>query len=105
VAWCNIDLTDLNKGEKDRIRNEFNLWKQMKHPGLCELIDCWFDKNGNKVVFITELFDGGNLKTFVKEKGAQRLSTIKKWFKQMLESINFLHNENVSHRDIKSENI
>jgi WNK lysine deficient protein kinase len=87
VAWCDIDLSDLKKSEKDRVRNEFNLWKNMNNPGLCELIDCWFDKYINKVVFITELFDGGNLKTFLKEKGLQRLSTVKKWFKSLLESI------------------
>jgi len=77
----------------------------MKFPGLCELIDCWFDKLTNKVVFITELFDGGNLKNFLKEKGSQRISTVKKWFKSLLDSINYMHEQSVSHRDIKSENI
>lgn len=69
------------------------------------LHDTWFDKTNEKVVFITELLDGGNLKCFLREKGVQRKNTIKKWCKQILSGIQFLHEQNISHRDIKSENV
>jgi len=77
----------------------------MDNPYIVKLYDTWFDKKLEKVVFITELLDAGNLKTFLLDKGEQRKSTIKKWSKQILQGIQFLHDKNISHRDIKSENI
>mmetsp|Transcript_57672 Transcript_57672/g.125439 ORF Transcript_57672/g.125439 Transcript_57672/m.125439 type:complete len:127 (+) Transcript_57672:25-405(+) len=105
VAWCVVDFGQISEQTKKRVRNEFKVWKDIVHPNIVALQDTWFDKKNDQVVFITEMFDGGNLRSFLKEKGKQRVGTIKKWGKQILMALAFLHENMISHRDIKSENI
>ena len=36
--------------------------KKLKHPNLLEYISVWYEESKNKVVIITELLQGGNLR-------------------------------------------
>ena len=54
-----MDLSDLKKAERERVRSEFEIWKHVKSPHIVELFDCWFDKKHHKVVFITAIYGLG----------------------------------------------
>jgi len=52
-----------------------------------------------------DLIQGTNLMEFVKEEGKLCEGTARKFMKQLLGAIEYLHYKEVCHRDIKPENI
>ena len=54
---------------------------------------------------ILELFAGGNLKEYIKEKGALPENQAAVILKNLLEAVKSMHDENIMHRDIKPDNI
>ena len=74
----------------------------MDHPHIIKLYE-YFEDTKN-VYLITELCTGGELfdriieKEFFEEKYAAKV------FKQIMQSINYCHAQDVAHRDLKPEN-
>ena len=79
--------------------------KKLKHPNLLDYIAVWYDENNNKVVIITELLQGGNLHEYRKYQKKLKVKLVKKWIKQILTALDYLHSNNYIHHDIKSQNI
>ena len=82
---------------------EIALLKNIHHPNIIQILDYWF-KDDN-FIFITELMTGGTMKDYISKMGAINDKLIKKWAKQILNGIHYLHTQNIIHRDIKSENV
>lgn len=79
--------------------------KKLKHPNLLEYISVWYEENKNKVVIITELLQGGNLREYRKYQKAIKVKLIKKWIKQLLSALDYLHSNDYIHHDVKCQNI
>ena len=79
--------------------------KKLKHPNLLEYISVWTKENKNKAVIITELLQGGNLNEHRKYQKKLKIKLIKKWIKQILSALDFLHSNGFIHHDIKCQNI
>ena len=79
--------------------------KKLKHPNLLEYISVWFEESKNRVIVITELLQGGNLREHRKYQKKLKIKLIKKWIKQMLNALDFLHSNDYIHHDIKCQNI
>ena len=77
----------------------------MKHPNLLDYISAWYEDNKNRVVIITELLQGGNLREHRKYQKNLKINLIKKWIKQLLSALDFLHSNDYIHHDIKCQNI
>lgn len=77
----------------------------MKHPNLLDYISAWYEDNKNRVVIITELLQGGNLREHRKYQKNLKIKLIKKWIKQLLSALDFLHSNDYIHHDIKCQNI
>ena len=52
-----------------------------------------------------ELITGGNLFDMVKSKRRFKESQAADVIKQILQALNYMHNQNIMHRDLKPENI
>lgn len=84
---------------------EIALLKAIDHPNIIKIIDYWFsDEN---FIFITEFMTGGSLSDYIEKNGPLSTKLIRKWGKQVLEGLVYLHclDPPIIHRDIKSDNI
>lgn len=79
--------------------------KKLKHPNLLEYISVWYEENKNKAVIITELLQGGNLREYRKYQKNIKVKLIKKWIKQLLSVLDYLHSNDYIHHDVKCQNI
>lgn len=82
--------------------NEVEAMRRLNHPNIVEFEDCfYFDK---KVWLLMEYCDGGTLKNFYQEVYLTE-SEISFIIRQICVGLNYLHNQQLAHLDIKSENI
>lgn len=107
VAWNEIGLSKLSIYQKRKVRDEVLLLIKVKHKNkhVLNVYNSWFDKDENKVIFITDLFMAGSLKAFINQVKILRLGVIKKWCSEIINGIEFLHENNIIHRDLKCANI
>lgn len=64
--------------------------------------------SGTKVTIIVEYINGNNLFQYIRKLPGQRISDendVKKIFIKIVEAIEYMHENNVVHRDLKLENI
>ena len=85
------------------MQNEIKLLRSVDHKNLIKLDSVFETKNSYYLIF--ELFSGGNLREYVKEKGVFTESQASFVLKNILEGVKYLHNKNIMHRDIKPDNI
>jgi len=86
----------------DKFKQEILILQQLDHPHVLKLYEYFEDKKN--IYLVTELCRGGELfdriieAEFFSEKEAARI------FKQILQSLNYCHKQNIAHRDLKPEN-
>ena len=79
--------------------------KKLKHPNLLEYFSGWYEENNHKAILITELLQGGNLVEHRKYQKKLKIKLIKKWIKQILSALDYLHSNGYIHHDVKCQNI
>lgn len=84
---------------------EIALLKSVDHPNIIKILDYWFSEEN--FIFITELMAGGTLKEYIQTNGPLSLKLIRKWGKQILDGLRYLHTLDppIIHRDVKNDNI
>ena len=98
--------------------NEIKTYKAIpsEHPNILSLYQILNDKEKDKTYLIMELADKGSLVTLDEKTGIFTLNKnydnnkydeklIKKWILDIASGIKFLHDNNIAHCDIKSDNI
>ena len=75
------------------------------HKNLLKYINSWYDSNQNVYIIIEELCRGGNINSNYKYIQKPKIRLIKKWIKEILTALDYLHSNNIIHHDIKCENI
>ena len=105
VAWCEINREQGNTQNISLIIKNIENIIKLKHPNLLDYIAVYYKEDTNKVIIITELLQGGNLKEYRKYQKKLKVKLVKKWLKQILSALDFLHSNNLIHHDIKSKNI
>lgn len=108
VAWNEIHLDKFSENEIKQIFNEIKLLGQLEHPRILRLYQAWIDKKRKVLVFITEFFTNGTIRSYVSDVVRRPTrSVISKWCKQVLEGLNYMHTHDppVIHRDLKCDNL
>ena len=106
-----------NISEADDILEEAKHLRNLSHKYIVEYVDDFIHIEFSKgkiepiyyVIIIMEFCEGGDLKKKIDDvyniKGSFRKSQLINVLIQICESLNYLHNRNIIHRDIKSQNI
>jgi serine/threonine protein kinase len=103
-----IPLLDLNADQRRDAAQEVAVMRDLRHPCVVEQMDA-FLFNSYDLCLILEYYDGGDMDT---RTAAQRerdvyfdFEQVMLWFVQLVLGVQYLHANNVVHRDIKTHNV
>lgn len=91
------------KDKRDAVLREIRILSKMSHPNVCGLIDK-FESTRNLHI-VLEHCGEINLRKKIDGRPKISLGEIKKLFKQIVEAIIYVHSLNITHNDIKMENV
>jgi len=98
------EVTFLSSIEEET--KEISILKKLKHPCINKLIDCIIEDS--RTVLVLQFAAGGDLSSQVKDDTAKHeLSedVAKLQFYQITHALAYLHDQNISHRDLKLDNV
>lgn len=89
--------------DAQRIANEGQIMRSLQHPCVVQMHDVI--DSADSVFIMLELMHGGDLLSRI--VGRKRLPerTAKLYFVQMCQAVKYLHDKNVTHRDLKPDNV
>jgi len=93
-----------DKGLLNRVAEEIKLHLSLKrHPNIVKMYSFFEDKA--HLYLVLELCEEGNLFQYLKKKKGLDQGLIRKWFREIVTGVAFLHENDVVHRDLKLSNI
>ncbi|RQM06998.1 hypothetical protein DH86_00000150 [Scytalidium sp. 3C] len=91
------------KGNERMVYDELEMLQRMRHPHIVRFED-WFESR-DKYYIVTQLATGGELFDRICEQGKFTEKDASQTIRQVLEAVDYLHDNNVVHRDLKPENL
>jgi serine/threonine protein kinase len=104
VAVKVIDLTKCKESYQiNFLPRELELLQRLYHKNIVKVLE--IIQTSRRVVTIMEYCENGTVADFIKTNGAIDESISRAMFILILEAVNYMHAQNVAHRDLKVENI
>ena len=103
IAMKKIQFSKLHNNVKDKVISEINILQKMNHDNIMKMYEYKFD--GEFLLLITEYCKDGDLEQWIARKENQNIETKINIIKQITTGIDYMHKNNIYHRDIKLQNI
>jgi serine/threonine protein kinase len=95
------------------LQKEIAVLSSLSHPNIVNLIEFmekadYVKKNGTKytaLAIVMELVPGGELFEYVADSGRFTELVAKSYFHQLMDTVEYCHNQGITHRDLKPENL
>eukprot|EP01110_Echinostelium_bisporum_P004173 TRINITY_DN2019_c1_g2_i2.p1 TRINITY_DN2019_c1_g2~~TRINITY_DN2019_c1_g2_i2.p1 ORF type:complete len:281 (-),score=33.01 TRINITY_DN2019_c1_g2_i2:175-1017(-) len=98
-----LSKEDLWTSRKGAQKDEIKVLMLLNHPNIIKFKE--FYQTRDKIFLLEEYCDGGNLQEVIRKEKGLCETRAKQVFKQCLTAVQYLHEIDIIHRDIKSENI
>ncbi|GAA5892422.1 hypothetical protein JCM5296_003594 [Sporobolomyces johnsonii] len=98
-----IDLSHIPKAELPDIMQEIDLLKNLHHPNIVQYRG--YARTDSALYIVLEYCENGSLSAIIKKFGRFPESLVALYTLQVLQGLQYLHDEGVIHRDIKGSNI
>uniref|UniRef100_A0A0K3CJ22 BY PROTMAP: gi/472584551/gb/EMS22137.1/ STE/STE11/cdc15 protein kinase [Rhodosporidium toruloides NP11] gi/647399342/emb/CDR43947.1/ RHTO0S08e08328g1_1 [Rhodosporidium toruloides] n=1 Tax=Rhodotorula toruloides TaxID=5286 RepID=A0A0K3CJ22_RHOTO len=98
-----IDLSHIPESELPDIMSEIDLLKNLHHPNIVQYRG--YARTSTSLYIILEYCENGSLSAIIKKFGRIPESLVGLYTLQVLQGLQYLHDQGVIHRDIKGSNI
>nr|KAG5703861.1 hypothetical protein BaRGS_031495 [Batillaria attramentaria] len=107
VILKEINMHDLTAAERQLALNEVRVLAMLDHPNIISYFDS-FEEDGVLMIEM-EYADGGTLAQYLSQQdasvGSDREREVLTMFQQIVAAIRHIHEHNILHRDLKTDNI
>ncbi|KAF6726260.1 Serine/threonine-protein kinase ULK3 [Oryzias melastigma] len=103
VAVKVVGKKTLNKASTENLLTEIEILKTVRHPHIVQLKD--FQWDADNIYLILEWCSGGDLSRFIRSRRILPESVARRFLQQIACALQFLHERNISHLDLKPQNI
>ena len=84
---------------RDQFKKEAGILAQLEHPSLVDVLD--FFEEGDNAYLIMDLIEGESLADMIERERSLPERVVWKWAKRLLNALEYCHDHDVIHRDIK----
>merc|ERR1712137_291269 len=88
---------------QERLMKEVEILRSIDHPGVVGIVDV--HDTEDTLYLVLELVTGGELFDLINQKSLFEEDEARPLVKQMLDTLSYLHDKGIAHRDLKFENI
>ncbi|XP_037535580.1 serine/threonine-protein kinase Nek4 [Nematolebias whitei] len=101
-----LNLTTSSKRERRAAEQEAQLLSQLRHPNIVTYRESW-EGNDRQLYIVMGFCEGGDLYHRLKQQKGELLPErqVVEWFVQIAMALQYLHEKNILHRDLKTQNI
>ncbi|KAI8118222.1 hypothetical protein FF38_08544 [Lucilia cuprina] len=106
IVFKQINLNDLTPSERDLAMNEVEVFSKLHHPNIISYLGSFI--KDNTLLIEMEYADGGTLAQIIGERKMRDYFPeryVIAVFEQISSAINYMHSENILHRDLKTANV
>ncbi|XP_066558131.1 serine/threonine-protein kinase ULK3 isoform X2 [Amia ocellicauda] len=103
VAVKVVGKKSLNKASMENLLTEIEILKTVRHPHIVHLKD--FQWDSENIYLIMEWCSGGDLSRFIRSRRLLSERVARSFLQHLASALQFLHEKNISHLDLKPQNI
>ena len=108
-ALKSVILSNLPKNQQESSVNEVRILASVHHQNVISYKEAFWDDNTSSLNIVMEYADDGDLYTKIKKMKEEKIffeeKVIWDYVIQIIQGLKALHDKNIMHRDLKSENI